>query len=151
MNLKQNEAQSACAVLPCVLILKQEWLSCLDRSFRCSSWQFQTISIHLRVFYAAPHEKIRKMKLFHTHCLDFKNKHWPPKKNKKIYVTCTQNWEIPVSYQWCHTETRELVKTVLVTLSGKVLFYNRYKINGTFNHKTFNAVHVRLTSSKYKK
>ena len=44
---------------------------------------------------------------------------------------------------------KELVKTVLVTLSGKVLFYNRYKINGTFNHKTFNAGHVRLTSSKH--
>ena len=44
---------------------------------------------------------------------------------------------------------KELVKTVLVTLSGKVLFKLFYKINGTFNLKTFNADHVRLTSSKH--
>ena len=36
---------------------------------------------------------------------------------------------------------KELVKTVLVSLSCK--------INGTFNHKTFNSDHIRLTSSKH--
>ena len=34
-------------------------------SFLCTSWQFQTISIHSRVFYAVPHE-VRKMELFQT-------------------------------------------------------------------------------------
>ena len=37
-------------------------------SVHCSSWQFQTISIHFHVFYAVSHEKVRKMKLFQTHC-----------------------------------------------------------------------------------
>ena len=36
------------------------------------------------------------------------------------------------------------MKTVLVTV-----WENRYKINGTFNHKTLNADHIRLTPSKH--
>ena len=43
---------------------------------------------------------------------------------------------------------KELVKIVLVT-RGKASSKIVIKINGTFNHKTFNADHVRLTSSKY--
>ena len=39
-----------------------------------------------------------------------------------FYVTCTQNWKFSVSYQWCHTKTWEFVKTVLVTVFGKVDF-----------------------------
>ena len=57
------------------------------------------------LFWCCSHENVSKWKLFHTDC---------PLKNKKqkrwfffLYVTCTQNWEVPVSYQWCHTETRE--------------------------------------------
>ena len=33
-------------------------------SFNCSSWQFQTISIYFHVFYAVPHEYVRKMIFF---------------------------------------------------------------------------------------
>ena len=45
---------------------------------------------------------------------------------------------------------KELVKMVLVALPGKVLSWNCYKINKTlFKHKTFNADHVRLTSSEH--
>ena len=51
-----------------------ERLLFIRTSFHCSSWQFQTISIHFRVFYAVPHEKVRKMKLCHTHCPDLTNK-----------------------------------------------------------------------------
>ena len=43
---------------------------------------------------------------------------------------------------------KELVKTVLITVSGKVRLQNRYKINGTFNHKASNRDHVDLTCSK---
>ena len=62
-------------------------------SFHCSSWQFQTISIYFRVLFlycfALPYEEVRKMKLFHTHCLDLKNKININRHNS--YVTCTQN------------------------------------------------------------
>ena len=61
-------------------------------------------------------------------------------------MTCTQNWEVPVSYQWCHTET--LVKTVFVTVYGKVLLWNHYRINWPCV-KRFNADHVRFTGSKH--
>ena len=60
------------------------------------------INLFPSFFYAVPHENVRKMKLFHTDCPDFKK----IDKNN-LYVTCTQNWEVPVSYKWCHTETRE--------------------------------------------
>ena len=50
-----------------------------------------------------PHEKVRKMKLLDTDCPDLKKKIG----KNNLYVTCTQNWEVPVSYQWCDTETRE--------------------------------------------
>ena len=43
---------------------------------------------------------------------------------------------------------KELVKTVFVTVSGKILFLSRCKFNGTFNRKTFHADHVRLTCCK---
>ena len=43
------------------------------------------------------------MKLFHTDCPDFKKK---IDKNN-LYVTCTQNLEVPVFYQWCCTEMQE--------------------------------------------
>ena len=67
-----------------------------------------------------------------------------------VYMTCTQTekFRYPIN-DVILKRGKELVKTVLVTLSGKVLFQNHYKINGTFNHKTFNANHVRLTSSKH--
>ena len=44
--------------------------------------------------------------------------------NIQIHVACTQNWEVPVSYQWCHTKTRERVRENSVTVSGKVLILN---------------------------
>ena len=42
-------------------------------SFHCSSWQFQTISIHSRLFYAGSHEDVRKWNYFKLS--RFKNKH----------------------------------------------------------------------------
>ena len=43
---------------------------------------------------------------------------------------------------------KELVKTVCSSVWESPLS-NRYKINGTFKHKTFNEDHVLLTSSKH--
>ena len=58
---------------------QSEWMNfplmLLGQTTHCSSWQFQPISVYFRVFYALPHEKVRKMKLFHIHCPDLKNKH----------------------------------------------------------------------------
>ena len=55
-------------------------------------------------FYTVPHEKVSKMNYF-IHPVQIKNKINTHKNN--LYMTCTQNWEVPVSYQWCHTITRE--------------------------------------------
>ena len=63
------------------------------------------------------------------------------------HVHKTEKFRYPINHVTLK-RGKELMKTLLVTLSGKVLFWNRYKINGTFNHKTANADHVRLTSSK---
>ena len=43
------------------------------------------------------------MELFETHCPDIKIN---IDKNN-TYMTCTQNWEVPVSYQRCHNKTGE--------------------------------------------
>ena len=100
-------------------------------SCHCSSWQFQTISIyfHIVVFYAVPHEKVRKIKSFDIYCPDFFDFFFFDKHN--LYVTCTKKKKkkkkrerssgiLPMmSYL---KRGKELVKTVLVTVSGKVLF-----------------------------
>ena len=102
-------------------------------SCHCSSWQFQTISIYfhifLFIFYAVPHEKVRKIKSFDIYCPDFffffffLDKH-------NLYVTCTKKEKKKkkkrnsgiLSMMSYLKRGKELVKTVLVTVSGKVLF-----------------------------
>ena len=46
---------------------------------------------------------------------------------------------------------KQIVKIVFITMSREVLLQNRYKINGPFCPKTFNADHIHLTCSKHKR
>ena len=64
-------------------------------------------------------------------------------KNYTWHVRRTEKFRYPIN-DVILKRGKELVKTVLVTV-----WENRYKINGTFNHKTFNADHIRLTPSKH--
>jgi len=61
------------------------------------------------------------MELSETHCPDFKIN---IDKNN-TYMTCTQNWEVPVSYQRCYNKTGEACeKKWGVMVLGKVLLWN---------------------------
>ena len=54
--------------------------------------QFQTISIHFHVFYFVPDKKVRKMKLFQSHCPDLKKLKRQQQKRHKFYlISCTKN------------------------------------------------------------
>ena len=89
---------------------------------------------------------VRKTKLFHTDCSDLKSKHW---QKIILYVTCTQNWEVPVSYQWCQYWNEGQSSWEQCNTVWESHLLKSYKINGTFSHKEFNADHVRLTPSKH--
>ena len=84
---------------------------------RCLLWHhfivhlgsFKTALIYLFfcfVFYAVPHEKVRKMTLFHTHTVT-QSRFKQIILTKIIYTWWPQNWEGLVSYQWCNTKMWE--------------------------------------------
>ena len=98
-------------------------------------------------FYAVLHEKVRKIKLFHTDCSDLKNKLW----QKIIYtwhIHKTEKFWYPIN-DVILKRGKELVKTVINTVWESPPLKSLKKINVTFNHKTLNADHVRVTSSKH--
>ena len=87
-------------------------------SLDTSSWQLQTIPIYFRVFYGVPHKKVRKMKLFQTSFLYMSRfKKVNIHKNEFIHDMYTE-----LRNDIILKHGKELVKTVLVTVCGKVLF-----------------------------
>ena len=66
-------------------------------------------------------------------------------------MTCTQNWEVPypINDDILKHGERASENSVSNTVWESPLLKSLYKINGTFNHKTFNADHLPLTSSKH--
>ena len=84
-------------------------------SFHCSSWQFQAISIHFRVFYAVSHGKLGKLNYF-------KQTVQIIKKNFFFFIRdmyTKQQFQYPINV--ILKRGKELVKIMFITMSGKVL------------------------------
>ena len=88
-------------------------------SFHCWCLQFETISVQFRVFYAVPHQKVRKMKLSHALSRFKKKKKIKIKKLTNLiyawHVYQNEKFRCPVN-DVILKRGKELVKTVLVTL-----------------------------------
>ena len=66
-------------------------------SFHCSSWPFQTVSIHFHVYYAVPNKKVRKMKKLFSNTIKFKKNNIYIDLFYFIYTRILHKTEIPVS------------------------------------------------------
>ena len=76
-------------------ILGHHFIVCLG-SFK----QYQFISMYFMLF---PMNRLGKWNYF-TQTVQIKKINID---KNNLYVSCTQNWEVPISYHWCHTEMQK--------------------------------------------